>query len=186
MVDRGVRKAEKNLFADRALQLAAAEQVRQQPVGIVAADGAQNHLRRGVGERLQQVGGARLRVGAQIAAPAQRVVGKADVQPALRQPRQSALQLVARKRLAQRAAGQAGDDDVSDHNFPSRRGTALCFSIPDPALPGKGQPVFLGALPHWQKWAAGPPAGPAGAAEGCGSGGVGAPRPGRLCFGHPG
>ena len=55
MVDRGVGKAEEGLLRHSPLQFTGLKQIRREPVGVVAADGAEDQIDLRVPERLQQI-----------------------------------------------------------------------------------------------------------------------------------
>lgn len=115
VVDRCVGKAEKHFAGDGPAQFVVVEQIGEQPIGVVPADGAEDHVNPRVAERLQKVGGARLRVRGQVVDAAPGVGHKADIYAVPGQALQPNLDFVLRKRLSQHAAGQADDSDVSNH-----------------------------------------------------------------------
>ena len=84
-------------------------------IGVIPADGAEDHVNPRVAERLQKVGGARLRVRGQVVDAAPGIWHKLHVYAVPGQTLQPNLDFVLRKRLSQHAAGQADDSDVSNH-----------------------------------------------------------------------
>ena len=122
MVDRRVRKAQEDLGAQGAFQLPPAEKAGQQPVGVVPADGAEDHVGLLVPESLQQIGGPGFGVGGQVSPADQRVGCKFDPQAQVPQQLQAQVQLVPDEVFPQRSGRQADDGDGLDHGgrLPSR------------------------------------------------------------------
>ena len=122
VVDRRVRKAQEDLGAQGAFQLPPAEKAGQQPVGVVPADGAEDHVGLLVPESLQQIGGPGFGVGGQVSPAGQRVGCKFDPQAQVPQPLQAQVQLVPDEVFPQRTGRQADDGDGLDHGgrLPSR------------------------------------------------------------------
>ena len=115
VVDRCVGKAEKHFAGDGPAQFIVVEQIGEQPIGVVPADGAEDHINLRVAERLQQVSGPRLRVRGQVVDAVQGIWHKLHVYAVPGQALQPNLDFVLCKRLSQHAAGQADDSDVSNH-----------------------------------------------------------------------
>ena len=122
VVDRRVRKAQEDLGVQGAFQLLPAEKAGQQPVGVVPADGAEDHVGLLVPESLQQIGGPGFGVGGQVSPAGQRVGCKFDLQAQVPQPLQAQVQLVPDEVFPQRTGRQADDGDGLDHGgrLPSR------------------------------------------------------------------
>ena len=105
MVDGRIGEAEKNLLRYRVRQLIVLKQVRQQPVGIVPADGTQDHVRFRIPEGRKQILRPLFRVRLHILRPLQGVGHEPDLQPVFLQPAQADFRLKADKGLSRDPAG---------------------------------------------------------------------------------
>lgn len=104
VVDRCVGKAEKHFAGDGPAQFVVVEQIGEQPIGVVPADGAEDHVNPRVAERLQKVGGARLRVRGQVVDAAQGIWHKLHVYAVPGQSLQPDFDFMLRKRFPCHAA----------------------------------------------------------------------------------
>ena len=118
VVDGGVGEAQKHLVGGGPLQRAVFKQIRQQTVGVVPADGAQDHVDLRIAEGLEQVLRPLLRVGLYIVQAPERMGHEPDVQAQGLQSAQADLHLELHERLAEDAARKADDCDVPDHAEP--------------------------------------------------------------------
>ena len=104
VVDRCVGKAEKHFAGDGLAQLVVVEQIGEQPIGVVPADGAEEHINLRVAERLQQVSGPRLWVCGKVVDAAQGIWHKLHVYAVPGQSLQPDFDFMLRKRFPCHAA----------------------------------------------------------------------------------
>ena len=109
VVDRGVGKAEEGLGGQGAGELVFLEEGGQEAIGIVAADGAEDPVDRGIPEGIQKVLRAGLGMIFQKVEPVEGMGHKADGHTKLFQPAQTEPALVGQKAFAEHSAGQAHD-----------------------------------------------------------------------------
>ena len=81
MVDRRIGKAEEYLIRNHSGQFPVFKQIRKQPVGIVPADGAEDHIDSGILQGLQQIGSALFGMVPDVFDPLQRMGHEGDIQP---------------------------------------------------------------------------------------------------------
>ena len=96
------------------------EEVGKQPVGVIAANGTKDHVNRWIAKGLQEVGGARLGVRAQILHSPKSVRCKAHVKAIRAEAFDSQLHLVADEGLAGYTAREAYDANGLYHRSPVR------------------------------------------------------------------
>lgn len=140
MVDGRIRKAEKDLVraGNGGLELAVCKEVRRKAIGIVPADGAEDHIDLRVAERREKVRRAILRMIFYILDTGERVRHEPDVEPIVRKALCADIQLMLCKALPQHTGGKAHDRNVFYHDihlfFPAlyhrlSSGATLLFSF---------------------------------------------------------
>ena len=112
-----VREAEKELVREGVFELVMPEQVRQQAIGIVPADGAENHVDLRITKCLQKIPGTFFRMCFTIFQPLQRMGHELDIQAVFLQPLETDLYLKMYARFPDNSAGKADDGYISDHSL---------------------------------------------------------------------
>ena len=99
------------------LQLTVAEQGGQQAVGVVPADGAEDHIDLRVAERREKIRRAILRMVLYMLDTGERVRHEPDVEPIVRKALCADIQLMLCKALPQHTGGKAHDRNVFYHDI---------------------------------------------------------------------
>ena len=117
VVDRCVGKAEKHFAGDGPAQFVVVEQIGEQPIGVVPADGAEDHIDLRVAERREKIRRAILRMVLYMLDTGERVRHEPDVEPIVRKALCADIQLMLCKALPQHTGGKAHDRNVFYHDI---------------------------------------------------------------------
>ena len=116
MIDRCVGKAEKNFVRHGFLQCIVLKEIRRKPVGVVAADGAEDHVHLGVAEGGEQIRCPRLGMRPQVCHAHLCVRHVFDGQSKCVQAFFADFQLMRDKGFTEHAARQADNSDCFHHD----------------------------------------------------------------------
>ena len=118
VVDGGIGESKENLLRNGLPQLIMVKQIRQQPEGIVPADGAEDHVDLRIAKSLQKVLRPLLRMLSDVIDTLQRVGHELDLQPVFPQPAEPDLYFKLDKFLSDDTAGETDDPDRLYHAPP--------------------------------------------------------------------